>query len=103
MTPDSVETPIGTLEFFDGMPTDSTLTAVFDNLDLMRGVESFLNGIPATSIEGIRLGFIEAGIDAANKVGIFAMMDSTPLFLTGNTDTVYAVNTFDLGPDRAGW
>lgn len=28
LTPDSVETPIGTLEFFDGMPTDSTLTAL---------------------------------------------------------------------------
>ena len=60
MTPDSVPTSIGTLDFFDGMPTDGTLSKVYDNLDRMRGVESFLNGIPATSIEGLRLGFIEA-------------------------------------------
>ena len=84
MTPEPVNTSIGTLEFIDGMPTASTLTKVFDNLGLMRGVETFLNGIPTTSIEGILLGFIEAGIDAARKVGIFAMMDSNPLFLTGN-------------------
>ncbi len=96
MTPDAVDTPIGTLEFFDGMPTADTLTKVYDNLDLWRGVETFLNGIPATSIEALRLGFIEAGIDAGHKVGIFAMMDSTPLFLTGNTDTVYAVTLLDL-------
>ena len=39
MTPDKVETRIGTLEFFDGMPTKATVEKVFDNLDLMRGVE----------------------------------------------------------------
>ena len=56
MTPDSVDTSIGTLEFFDGMPSDSTLTKVFDNLDLIRGVDTFLNGIPATSMEGLHWG-----------------------------------------------
>ena len=69
MTPDSVSTPIGTLEFFDGMPTDSTLSKVCDNLDLMRGVESFLTGIPAASMEGLRLGFLQGGIDACTRSG----------------------------------
>jgi len=96
MTPDSVDTPIGTLEFFDGMPTDSTLAKVYDNLDQIRGVETFLNGVPAASIEGIRRGFIDAGITAGHQVGIFAMMDSNPLFLTGNTDMVYALTMLDL-------
>ena len=96
LTPDNVETSVGTLEFFDGIPSADTLSTVFDNLDRMRGVETFLNGIPATSIEGIRRGFAEVGLDACNKVVIFAMMDSNSLFLTGNTDTVYAVNIFDL-------
>jgi hypothetical protein len=36
-TPDSVETPIGTLKFFDGVPTDDTVKKVYDNLDRMRG------------------------------------------------------------------
>ena len=48
-TPDQVETSIGTLEFFDGIPTRETAELLYDNLDLLRGVETFLSGIPATS------------------------------------------------------
>ncbi len=32
-TPDSVDTPIGTLKFFDGFPDDATVEKVYDNLD----------------------------------------------------------------------
>jgi hypothetical protein len=32
-TPDRVETRIGTLEFFDGFPTEETAQKCFDNLD----------------------------------------------------------------------
>ena len=52
MTPDKVKTRIGTLRFFDGIPTKETAELVYDNLDFLRGVETFLNGIPATSLEG---------------------------------------------------
>ena len=61
MTPDKVETRIGTLEFFDGLPSESTVQKVYDNLDFMRGVEAFLNFIPATSVEGMRRGMVEMG------------------------------------------
>ena len=37
MTPNNVETSIGTLEFFDGVPTRETAQIVYDNLDRMRG------------------------------------------------------------------
>jgi len=100
MTPDKVETSIGTLEFFDGLPTAETVETVYDNLDLMRGVETFLNGIPATSIEGLRLGVTGLGADSSNKAIIFDnLMDSSPLFLTGNTDTVYCAAFLDLKKD----
>ena len=100
MTPDRVETRLGTLEFFDGLPSEKTAQKVFDNLDFMRGVETFLNGIPATSIEGMRMGMVEIGLDSANKVAIMdQLMDSNPLFLTGNTDTVYASAILDLERD----
>lgn len=102
MTPDKVETRIGTLEFIDGMPSSETVKTVYDNLDLMRGVETFLNGIPATSIEGLRLGAIDLGADASNKVIIMdKLLDSSPLFLTGNTDTVYCMAFLDLRKDGA--
>ena len=38
-TPDSVETRIGTLRFFDGYPDDATTQRVYDNLDFMNGVK----------------------------------------------------------------
>jgi len=100
MTPDSVETRIGTLEFYDGLPTKETAKTVFDNLDFMRGVEVFLNFIPATSIEGMRMGMVELGATSSNKVVIMdQLLDSSPLFLTGNTDTVYVSGIFDLEKD----
>ena len=101
LTPDHVETPIGDLNFFDGMPDEATVQKVYDNLIFMRGVEAFLSGIPATSIEAIRLGCVEMGAKRASDVVIFdKLMDSDPLFLTGNTDTVYASVNPRIG---SGW
>ena len=100
MTPDSVQTRIGTLEFFDGFPTAATTGTVYDHLDFLRGVEVFLNFIPMASLEGLRRGLTGMGLTSPNKVMIFdELMDSNPLFLTGNTDTVYAITLFDLATD----
>lgn len=100
MTPDKVETRIGTLQFFDGMPSAATSEKVFDYLDMARGVETFLNGIPATSIEAMRLGWLEMGAKSCNDVVVFnQLLDSSPLFLTGNTETVYVLGFLDLKKD----
>jgi len=100
MTSNEVQTSIGELKFYDGIPTQETLTKVYDNLDLIRGVDVFLNFIPATSIEAMRLGFKDLGADDCSKVIVFDdLMDSNPLFLTGNTDTVYAGAILDLQKD----
>ena len=100
LTPDKVETRIGTLNFFDGIPTKETAKLVYDNLDFLRGVETFLNGIPATSIEGLRRGLASLGAENSNQVVVFdQLMDSNPLFLTGNTSTVYAVPFLNLKKD----
>jgi hypothetical protein len=102
MTPDNVKTRIGTLEFFDGLPSEETVEKVYENLNFIRGVEVFLNFIPATSIEGIRLGMEEIGATKSNQALIFdQLMDSNPLFLTGNTDTVYVSVILDLERDGA--
>ena len=102
MTSDEVQTRIGTLKFFNGMPDTETVQACYDNLDFMRGVESFLNGIPGTSLEGIRLGMAEVGATTSHHCVMFdQLMDSNPLFLTGNTDTVYASVMLNLKEDGA--
>ncbi|MDN3720201.1 hypothetical protein QW131_15820 [Roseibium salinum] len=59
--PDKVETSIGTLEFFDGVPRDATISKVYDNLDRMRGMEVFLDNIGAVSMYSVRLGLANAG------------------------------------------
>jgi hypothetical protein len=56
----------------------------------LRGVEVFLNRILAASIEAMRIGCASQGVDACNKVLIMDdLLDSDPMFLTGNTNTVY--------------
>jgi hypothetical protein len=49
-TPDTVQTSIGTLWFIDGLPDKATVAKLYDNLDLMRGVDVFLNSIAAASM-----------------------------------------------------
>lgn len=50
-TPDLVQTErLGDLKFFDGLPSTETVNKVYDYLDTARGVDAFLNGMPAASI-----------------------------------------------------
>ena len=63
-------------------------------------METFLNGIPAASVEGLRLGAAELGATECHQVVVFDnLMDSNPLWLTGNTDTVYCTFFVDLQKD----
>jgi hypothetical protein len=100
MTPDVVDSRIGRLEFTDGVPTIETTSLLWDHLDFIRGVEVFLNCIPAASLEAMNVGMESLGLDACHKVAITdRLLDSNALFLTGNTDTVYASVMIDLGRD----
>ena len=45
--PDEVKTSIGTLNYFDGVPTGKTVDTVYDYLDRSRAVEAFMNCVPA--------------------------------------------------------
>ena len=100
MTPDKVETRTGTLEFFDGIPTKKTAALLYDNLDFLRGGETFLNGMPAALLEGLRRGQVSLGAENSNQAVVFdQLMDSNPLWLTGNTDTVYCTVFLDLKKD----
>jgi hypothetical protein len=97
MTPDKVDTRVGKLEFFDGVPTEKTTEKLFEHLMFLRGVEVFLNGVPMASAETLRLGFESIGVTEVHHLIVTdKLMDSNPLFLTANTDTVYAFNAFDL-------
>jgi hypothetical protein len=88
---------LGTLSYFDGYPSEETVQKVYDNLDFYRGVETFLNGIPAASMHALIQGFKGAGLDKLGEIGIFEnLMDSKSIFLTPNTESVYTISIFDL-------
>ena len=100
MTPDTVQTRIGTLNFVDGVPTLETTRLAYDHLDFLRGVEVFLNFVPAASLEAMRRGNAAQGAKASHQAIIFdQLMDSNPLWLTPNTDTVYVSVFLDLERD----
>jgi len=100
LTPDSVETSIGTLKFFDGVPTHETAQLVYDNLDRMRGVEAFLNAMPGASVYALVKGQQSLGAVANHQVAITEqLMDSNPLFLTANTSTLYVVPSITTKQD----
>ncbi len=78
------------------MPDKATVEKAYDNLDFERGVEVFLTAMPGASVFACRTGARQAGF-ANGAIGIFEnLMDSKSLFLTPNTETVYAMTWLDL-------
>lgn len=95
-TPDTVETRIGTLKFFDGMPDAATVQKSYDNLDFLRGVEVFLNTMPGASLYAVREGLHGIGVDNQTVAVFETLMDSKSIYLTANTETVYLFGWVDL-------
>ncbi len=96
-SPDVVDSPFGKLRFFDGVPTPETVTSAYDALDLMRGIEVFLNAVPGASLVAMRRGLRAAGISSARVIGITEpRANSNSLFLTPNTETTYGTTFLDL-------
>ncbi len=97
LTPDKVETDLlGELEFFDGMPSESTVTKAYDFLDLSRGVEAFLNGMPATSAYAFLEGLKQAGLEPGDLGITEDLLDARGLLLTAQSTTPYAFTEIDL-------
>jgi hypothetical protein len=95
VTPDTVETRIGTLKFTDGFPDDATVTKVYDNLDFQRGQQAYLTALPAVSVEAFRKSYVEFG--PVNQTVLISeqLLDAKSLFLTANTTTPYTVLYLD--------
>ena len=99
-TPDKVETSIGSLEFFDGVPDKATVDKVYDYVDRARAVEVFINTIPAVSMYHLRQGMRDIGLTQANQIVIAEdMPDSKPLVLTWNNTSLYTWGFLDLKRD----
>ena len=91
-----METRIGTLKFNDGFPDDATVQKVYDNLDFQRGVQAFLNTMPAAALSAMRTGLRSIGVNNSSVALFESLMDSKSLFLTANTESVYLSGWLDL-------
>ena len=97
LTPDSVHTRLlGDLDFFDGMPGNATVEKAYAFLDVSRGVEAFLSGMPATSVYAALEGMKEAGMKPGDLGIMENLLDARSLFLTPNTTTVYNMMEIDV-------
>ena len=96
-TPDRVDTPIGTLEFFDGVPIGNTTEMVYDYVDRARAVEVFINLIPAVSVYHLRQGMRDMGLTGSNQIVIAEQLgDSKPLVLTWNNTSLYTLSLIHI-------
>ena len=77
------------MEYKDGAPSKETVAKVYDYLDLMHGVEAFVNAYQGASVAAIFKGFEDAGVPNNTALIFSELMDAKSLFLTANADTVY--------------
>lgn len=95
-TPDTLESRLGTLTSLDGVPDAATTQKVFDNLDFQRGVQAYLSSIQIASMNGMRTGILKYGPANTTALLFEELMDSTTLFLTANTVSIYMTSWLDL-------
>ncbi len=95
-TPSTVETRVGTLEFKDGTPSKETLERVYDHLDFTYAFRAFVDTLQGVSMQAIRQGFHDVGINDNEVVVWSDLLGAETLMLTANADTVYVMAFLDL-------
>ena len=98
-TPDRLETRLGTLTSFDGVPDAHTTERVFENLDFQRAVQAYLSTIQIASMRAMREGML--GFGPANTTVFYfgELLDSKALWLTPNTVSIYMGTWVELGDE----
>jgi len=98
--PDEIETSFGTLEFeLEAFPTEESVQKIYDEMDLQRATQAYMDFIPALSVYGIVKSHIrDFGFRSSSDIVVAAGPGWRPseLYLTGNNATVYACAALDL-------
>ena len=100
--PDRIRTNFGTLEFEGGaFPTEDSARKIYDEMDLQRATQAYMDFFPALSLYAIVKSQIrDFGFESASDVGVMAdFMHPSENYLTGNDVTVYAFASIDLKVD----
>jgi len=96
-TPNTLETHLGTLTSFDGVPDRETTQKIFDDLDLRRATEAFLAALPIASMSAMEKGVRSFGPPNTTAALFENQMDSKSLWLTPNTVSIYQIAWVELG------
>ena len=96
LTPDVLETSIGTLTSFDGVPDEKTTQLVYDNLNLQRATQAMLSTLQVASMNGMEKGMRSFGPPNTTLILFEDLMDSKALWLTPNTLSIYSVVWLEL-------
>jgi hypothetical protein len=101
--PDKIETNFGTLNFeLEAFPDEASVQKIYDELDLQRATQAYMDFYPTLSTYGIIKAQIrDFGFKSSSDIGVHPNPGLTPneLMLTGNNSTVYAVASLDLKID----
>ena len=93
---------IGTLHFFGGAaPTKESAHKIYDELDLQRATQAYIDFYPALSLYAIvRSQVRDFGMSSSSDIVVMSTsLTPTENYLTGNNSTVYAVGSLDLKLD----
>ena len=101
--PDKIKTNFGTLKFeLDAFPTEKTVRKIYDEMDLQRATQAYMDFYPALSLHAIVKSQIrDFGFRNSSDIAVAAGPGWKPSepFLTGNNSTVYAIASLDLKVD----
>ena len=95
----TIDTRIGVLEYQGGYPTDETVRKAFDQLDVQRATQAYLEFMPLASVQSIFESHIRDMGMAAGDVAVYVEPGagkSESIGLTYNTESVYASAFTDL-------
>jgi hypothetical protein len=99
---ETIKSRLGDLDFKNGYPSTETSKKLNNALLYNRAIEVFLDQMHAVSWYNVWKGVAAAGSAAPNQMVIWEhLMDANTLLLTGNTETVYGLASFDLTRDGA--
>ncbi len=94
--PETMETPFGTLKFFDGVPDKASTEKIYDNLDFQHAVQAYLLGLLPVNQLANRRAILKMG-PVNTTVPIWDnLVDSRTVELTANDNTPYTWFWLDL-------
>ena len=98
-TPDNIETQLGALNFFDGVPDAESTEKIYNLLDFIHAYQAYMDGMKIASMDAMRRGILEYGPANTTVLQFAELMDSRALFLTANTTSVYQMAWLELGDE----